>query len=89
LIDSDLEEEPELVELFWQEINSSQNIDMVFGVQRKRKGGWFEKISGWLYYKIFNFFSDEPICPNLIIARLMTKQYVENLIKFKEREHTC
>jgi putative glycosyltransferase len=51
LIDVDLEEEPELLGRFWQELQNSDDVDVVYGVQENRKGGWFERWSGNLYYK--------------------------------------
>ena len=52
LIDSDLEEPPETLKLFWEEIQGAKDFDVVFGVQEKRRGGWLERISGTLYYKV-------------------------------------
>jgi putative glycosyltransferase len=87
LIDSDLEEDPELLSKFWEEFNSNkQNFDAVYGVQNNRKGNLFEKFSGWLFYKIFNSFSEVKIPNNLLTVRLMKKNYVKNLISFKEKQ---
>jgi putative glycosyltransferase len=86
LIDSDLEEEPELIGLFWQELNKQPETDVIYGVQLKRKGKIFEKISGALFYKIFNLFSTIKIPENIFTARLMKKKYVESLVNFKEHE---
>ena len=38
LIDIDLEEEPELLDQFWQVYHKAGDVDSVFGVQVKRKG---------------------------------------------------
>src|SRR5262249_22005503 len=70
LIDSDLEEEPELLGKFYNEIHNS-GADVVYGVQRTRKGGFFERISGSIFYRIFNWLSIYPIPQNLITVRLM------------------
>lgn len=86
LIDSDLEEEPELLGRFWEELNYSVELDVVYGTQESRKGGWFEKISGEIFYRTFNFFSEVPIPKNFLTIRLMRKKYVSNLIKFQEKE---
>jgi len=86
LIDSDLEEEPELLRPFWNEINNSNDIDVVFGIQKTRKGGIGEKIFGYIYYKIFNIFSEFKLPVNLSVIRIMTKRYVKSLIEFNE-EH--
>ncbi len=86
LIDCDLEEQPEWLEIFYNRIIKSKNkdIDVIFGKQEKRKGRFFEKKSGALFYKIFNFLSDSKIPENIVTARLMTKKFVSNLIKFVE-----
>jgi putative glycosyltransferase len=86
LIDSDLEEEPELLGKFWSELHSSEDTDVVYGVQESRKGGWFERWSGKIFYKTFNFFSEVKISNNFLTVRLMTKNYVSQLTSFHEKE---
>jgi len=86
LIDVDLEEEPELLGNFWKELQDSKDIDVVYGVQESRKGGWFERWSGEMFYKIFNFFSGVKIPSNFLTVRIMKDNYVKNLISFKEKE---
>lgn len=87
LIDSDLEEDPELLGKFWEELNKkNQDFDVVYGVQKTRKGYLLERFSGWLFYRIFNFFSEVKIPENFLTVRLMKKNYVKNLISFKERQ---
>ena len=54
LIDSDLEEKPEYLTKFYTELESRQ-CDVIYGVQVERKGKLFEKISGLMFWKIFNF----------------------------------
>jgi putative glycosyltransferase len=85
LIDSDLEEEPELLGKFYNEINNS-GTDVVYGVQRTRKGGFFERISGSIFYKVFNWLSIYPIPQNLITVRLMSHRYVVSLVQHEDRE---
>ena len=53
LIDADLEEEPEYLASFAQQMDE-EGCDVVYGVQDDRKGGWFERCSGALYYSMFN-----------------------------------
>ncbi|MCS6796265.1 MAG: glycosyltransferase family 2 protein [Raineya sp.] len=86
LIDSDLEEAPELLLTYWQELQNHPNFDVIYGVQEKRKGGWFEKISGSLYYKLFNLISDIDYPADTLTARLMSQKYVQALLQFPERE---
>jgi putative glycosyltransferase len=84
LIDSDLEEEPELLERFVDAMRSSQ-ADSVYGVQPARRGGPLERVSGWIFFKLFNRLSDVRIPENLVTVRLMTRRYVEALVEHRER----
>lgn len=86
LIDVDLEEEPELLGRFWQELQIDDDLDLVFGVQERRKGKWFERLSGYFFFKLTNFLNDTKIPKNFLTVRLMRKNFLENLISFKERE---
>lgn len=86
LIDVDLEERPELLGEFWQEMQASKDLDVVYGIQQNRKGNWFEKLSGAMFYQLFNYFSGTTLPRNLITARLMKKGYVDALVRFREQE---
>lgn len=86
LIDCDLEEEPELIEMFWRTLNTSNTTDVAYGVQEQRKGQWLEKYSGEIFYYIFNTLSNITIPPNFVTCRLMKRKYVEALLEFKEQE---
>jgi putative glycosyltransferase len=85
LIDSDLEEEPELLSIFHDTMRRSR-ADVVYGVQAERRGGLGERIGGWLFFKTFNTLSNWPISPNLVTVRLMTRRYVDALLEHRERE---
>jgi putative glycosyltransferase len=85
LIDSDLEEDPAWLPLFYETMQSS-GADAVYGVQRSRKGGWFERMSGALFYRVFNKLLTHPFPPNIITARLMTRRYVNALVQHRDQE---
>jgi putative glycosyltransferase len=87
LIDSDLEEDPELLASFDDTLHS-QGADVVYGVQESRKGGFVERLSGWIYFQVFNWLSEYPIPENLLTVRLMTRRYVTALLSHREREST-
>ncbi len=86
LIDSDLEEEPELLGTFYKIYKEATDTDVVYGVQRVRKGNFFEKITGKIFYELFNFLSSYSVPSNLVIARLMSRRYVQALVEHKDRE---
>ena len=85
LIDSDLEEEPELLPAFHDAMGRT-GADVVYGVQTSRRGGVIERAGGWVFFTIFNALSDWPIAPNLVTVRLMTRRYVAALVAHQERE---
>ena len=85
LIDADLEEAPEVLREFWTTLQNS-NADVVYGVQQARKGRLFERLSGAVFYKIFNLLSTHRIPENVSTVRLMSRRYVDSLLQFRERE---
>lgn len=86
LIDVDLEEEPELLLAFWEELLKSTATDVVFGVQKSRKGNFLERHSGKMFYQFFSMIADINYPPNPLTARLMSKRYIESIIQYKEKE---
>ena len=85
LIDSDLEETPGWLGEFHGAMVTSQS-DVAYGVQRRRKGGVVEVISGNLFYLALRFVSDVRYPPNIVTARLMSRRYVDALLQHRERE---
>ena len=85
LIDVDLEEAPEWLLPFAAQ-QQAQQCDVMYGVQAKRKGKLWERLSGGLFYKIFNLFSGMPLPENITTARLMSRRYVKALLQHRERE---
>lgn len=85
LIDSDLEEEPEWLIEFSNLLQTSQ-ADVVYGVQRVRRGKLRERLSGALFYKFMDIISRSDYPRDVVTARLMTKRYVSALLQHHERE---
>ena len=85
MIDSDLEEAPEWLNEFHATLDGT-GCDVAYGVQRARKGGWFERGSGWLFYEVVAKRLGVPLPPNVVTARLMTRRFVDALTSFRERE---
>ncbi|MBT2342245.1 MULTISPECIES: glycosyltransferase family 2 protein [Pseudomonas] len=85
LIDSDLEEEPECLLSFSEQLHQV-GCDVVYGVQETRKGGWFERWSGRWFYRFFQALTGMALPENIVTARLMTRRYVDALLQHKERE---
>jgi putative glycosyltransferase len=79
LIDCDLEVAPGTLEQFDRRQRET-GADMVFGYQEVRKGGWFEQISGGLFWKGFNVLSDTKIPENVLTERVMSRRFVDALL---------
>jgi putative glycosyltransferase len=84
LIDSDLEEQPEWLSDFSDRMDES-GADVVYGVQESRQGGPFRRLSGFLFYKLFNALSTTKIPVNPCTVRLMDRAYVKALLDLPER----
>jgi putative glycosyltransferase len=85
LIDSDLEEDPAWLTAF-DAVMGRERADVVYGVQARRKGSWFERATGDLYYRIFNNLLGHPLPRNVLTVRLMTRRYVAQLVRHRDRE---
>ena len=83
LIDIDLEEPPEILGPFYQAL-SRENADVAYGIQAPRHGPFLTRTLANLFYAIFEFLSDYSIPQHSLTARLMTRRYVSELIRFKE-----
>jgi putative glycosyltransferase len=85
LIDSDLEEPPELLHRFHAEL-VSRDWDVVFGVQARRRGKLFERMTGAAFFGLVEALSDQSIPRNVVTARLMRRDYVRALVLHRDRE---
>jgi putative glycosyltransferase len=85
LIDSDLEEDPEWLRSFSKQMEQD-GCDVVYGVQEQRKGGLFERWCGQWFYRCFRVLTGLALPENIVTARLMTRRYVDALLRHDERE---
>ncbi|WP_375428220.1 glycosyltransferase family 2 protein [uncultured Sphingomonas sp.] len=85
LIDSDLEERPDWLLPFSTQLRRD-GCDVVYGVQRERKGGIVERWTGSLFYRLMRAMSDVDMPLDMVTARLMTRRYVAALLRHEERE---
>ena len=60
------------------------DADVVYGIQTDRKGAYFERISGNVFYSIINYLLPFEFPRNLLTARLMTRRYVRALLQYQE-----
>jgi len=85
LIDVDLEEPPELLSRFHDEMNNG-GWDVVYGVQKERKGGLVKNLGGKFGWWLIKRLVTVEIPKNLSTVRLMRSAYVRQLILHKEHK---
>ena len=84
LIDNDLETPPSVLIEFYNEIKNDNSIDVVYGYQEVRKGNLIEKYTGSIFWVLINKLSDTKIPHNILTERLMTKEYVDALLRMQD-----
>ena len=85
LIDVDLEEPPELLSSFLSKLRE-EDLDVVYGFQKARKGGLIEKFGGQIAWGLLNLMLPVKIPHNHSTVRLMTRDYVDALVRHKEQK---
>jgi putative glycosyltransferase len=85
LIDSDLEEAPELLNQFHERL-SAGDCDVVYAVQEQRRGSLLARLPGTIYFSLLGWLTDEQIPRNVMTTRLMTRRYVRALLRHRDRE---
>jgi putative glycosyltransferase len=84
LIDNDLETPPSVLVEFYNELKKDTSLDVVYGYQELRRGKFIEKKAGSIFWVLINKLSDTKIPHNILTERLMTKQYVKELLRLQD-----
>jgi putative glycosyltransferase len=85
LIDIDLEEPPELLGEFWQALQSEADVDSVGGIQETRLGSTQERYAGDIAWRLMRRLSPTDMPINTLIARLMTRRFVDAVTSYEEK----
>jgi putative glycosyltransferase len=86
VIDSDLEEPPELITDFWHKLEHVPAADAVYGVQVRRKGNFPERLIGRLWYALFCRLTPLRYPADSLTARLMTRRFLSSVLLHRERD---
>ncbi len=84
--DSDLEEEPQNIISMYNILMENKDIDVVYGVLKKRDGGIIRGFLGKIFFVILDSLSDVKIPRNQGWQRVMSKRYVKALLQYNEAE---
>lgn len=85
LIDSDLEEMPEWLCEFVQQMDR-QGSDVVYGVQAVRNDPLTSRVPSILFYKMLRLFTHIDIPSNITTVRIMSRRYLNALLLHRESE---
>jgi putative glycosyltransferase len=84
--DCDLEEPPENIEILYRSIKADPATDVFYCVLKKRSGDLFRNFCGRLFYLLLDTLSEVKVPHDQAWQRIMTKRYVEALLKYTEVE---
>ena len=84
LLDGDLQDPPELIEMFVA--NWREGYDVVYGRRVKRVAPFWMQVSYKLFYRIFDYFSYLEIPHDAGDFSLLDKKVVESMMRFTERD---
>ncbi len=82
IIDGDLQDPPELLPLFLKKMD--EGFDVVYGIRKKRKEGFFKKCSYKLYYRLLKNFSTIAMPLDAGDFSLISKRVVQQLNRMPE-----
>jgi putative glycosyltransferase len=85
LIDSDLEEPPELLTEFWAKLHD-EDKDVVYGFQSRRAGHLARRLASAAAYRVFDWLLSVRIPANHLTVRLMRRSYVDSLLLHGETQ---
>lgn len=84
VFDGDLEEDPFLAVAFHERL-VAERADVVYGVARAPKGNWPYRQARRLFYGLLHTLSGVDFPANAQTARLMTRRYLDALLRHDER----
>jgi len=85
IFDGDLEEDPRWLVQFFH-LMKERNCDVVYGIQEVSNRGPLYRMCRRIFYRLVNTLSSIQLPENVATARLMSRRYVDAVLKFEERE---
>jgi putative glycosyltransferase len=82
VLDSDLEEPPELLEKFYNYIRERKNVDVVYGIHRGRLDPPMRAITSKAFYWFFERMTGFTDLKDMLLLRIMTRRFVDAYLSF-------
>ena len=77
MLDSDLEEPPELIESFYARLAANPDIDVVYGIQNERKDPFLRAMTSRLFYWCFERMTGIANLKNMLVLRIVTRRFLD------------
>lgn len=84
MVDNDLETPATFLSDCLKELYKDNTLDLVYGVQEKRKGRFIEKIGGSIFWRVFNYLSETKVPANILTECLMSRKFVNELLRLQD-----
>lgn len=84
MADNDLETPPSFFSSCYKTIKEDNSLDLVYGVQESRKGGFIERVGGSIFWKVFNSMCDINIPANALTESIFTRRFTNELIRLND-----
>ncbi len=84
LVDSDLEEKPELLGTF-HSLMLENDCDVVYGYHEQKVGSRLRQVTSGTFWRLFNLLSETHTKENMCHVRLMRRGYLDALLSLQER----
>lgn len=84
MVDNDLETPATFLTKCYNEIIADKTIDLVYGVQERRKGHFVEKVGGHIFWNLFNLLSDTKMPANILTECIMSRRFVNELLRLND-----
>jgi glycosyltransferase involved in cell wall biosynthesis len=81
----DMQDPPYEIPKLLEYLDSDSDTDMVVGLQNKRKGKALDKITGFLFFKFFNYFTGSKVPQYTSSLRVMNRTFVNAIISTNDK----
>lgn len=84
MTDNDLETPVSFLYACYNEISKDTTLDLVYGVQKGRKGHLTEKFGGSIFWSLFNLLSETKMPANILTECMMSRKFVNELLRMND-----
>lgn len=83
VMDADLQDRPEEILKLYEK--AQEGYDVVLAMREKRNYPLIQSVTSWLFYKVFNFFTDMNYNPRIGNYRIISKTVIDSYRQMREQ----